>query len=63
VKIEFRPDFRIPPIFKIVWPRLKEAFKGIRFVPERDRHGQMSKMLIIILIAAVVVLVILLRIL
>jgi hypothetical protein len=32
MKIEFRPDFRID--LKIIWPRLKGAFKGLRFKPE-----------------------------
>jgi hypothetical protein len=31
MKIEFRPDFRIPPVFKAIWPKLREAFKGLRF--------------------------------
>jgi hypothetical protein len=37
MKIVFRPDFRID--LKIVWPRLKDADKGLVFKPEDVGSG------------------------
>jgi hypothetical protein len=34
VKIEFHPDFRIRPVFKIAWAGFKGLFVGFKFQPE-----------------------------
>jgi hypothetical protein len=39
MKIEFRPEFRID--LKVLWPKLKGAFKGLIFKPEEyDRSSR-----------------------
>ncbi len=47
MKIEFRPDFKIPPSFKALWPRLLGAFKGMGFFP--DGYSQMRRRVLLVL--------------
>ena len=59
MKIEFHPDFKVHPVFKAIWPRLKEMLRGVRFEPENDRNlvKKISLSLgAIVLLAVVVVL-------
>jgi hypothetical protein len=57
MKIEFHPDFRIPPEFKAIVPRFKEAFRNLKFKPENYRQ-MMRKMLLILFCACLLILVI-----
>jgi hypothetical protein len=55
MKIEFRPDFRID--LKILWPKLKGAFKGLVFKPEDyERASRKAYVIIAWIVVAVVVL-------
>jgi len=54
MKIEFRPDFRIPPSFKALWPRILGAFEGMRFFP--DGYGRMRRMVVLVLSLMAIVL-------
>jgi len=49
MKIEFRPDFKIHPIFKAAWPKLRELFVGLKFKPENN--GRTKRKIISILSA------------
>jgi len=56
MKIEFRPDFHID--LKILWPKLKGAFKGLMFKPEDySRASRKAYVVLAWIIFAVVVLV------
>jgi hypothetical protein len=47
MKLEFRPDFRISPQLKIIWPKIRELFGGFKFKPENYR--QMMKKVLTVL--------------
>jgi hypothetical protein len=57
MKIEFRPDFRIPPVFKAIWPRLREAFKGLGFKAEGYR-GMRKRLLFILSVLGMILLIV-----
>jgi hypothetical protein len=55
MKIEFRPDFRID--LKILWPKLKGAFKGLVFMPEDyGRNSRKAYAVLAWIVIAIVVL-------
>jgi hypothetical protein len=55
MKLEFRPEFRID--LKVLWPKLKGAFKGLLFKPEGYEHGsRKAYALLAWIVVAVVVL-------
>jgi hypothetical protein len=58
MKIEFRPDFRIHPVFKAIWPKLKEAFMGLKFRPEI--YGVMMRKVFVVLSCALLLILVVL---
>jgi hypothetical protein len=59
MKIEFRPDFHIRPIFKAIFPKLKELLVVLR--QKTGNYPQMTKkMLLVIAIVTILIVVALL---
>jgi hypothetical protein len=57
MNIDFHPDFRIPPIFKAIIPKLKEMFLRLKFKPE-NYQKMMKRVLLILVIFAIAILIV-----
>jgi hypothetical protein len=56
MKIEFHPDFKIPLSFKAIWPKLRDAFQGLRLTP--TGYGKLMKRVVFVLMFFIIALLI-----
>jgi hypothetical protein len=53
MRIEFHPDFKEKPIFKVIFSGLRSVFKGLRFSP--DGYARLTRKMGVVLVAVVIV--------
>jgi len=57
MKIEFHPDFNFRFDFKVIWPRIAGAFKGLKFNPDKYPHlaRKIGSLILLIFVSLVLV--------